>query len=101
MPSLEAYVETPRAARYVERLTSHFAHQPGGMKVLASAPGELLVDLGGATWSTRAAQDKLILRVDADDADTLRDLTAHVAGRIEQIGRCDNLEVHWRPEILD
>lgn len=98
MPTLEAYVETPRAARYVEQLTSHFAHQPGGMKVLAGAPGELLVDLGGGTWSTRATQDKLILHVEAEDPDHLRNLTAHVAERIEQIGRRDNLQVHWQDQ---
>ena len=70
MPTLEAHVETPRAARYVEQLT----------------------------WSTRATQDKLILHVEAEDPDHLRDLTTHVAERIEQIGRRDNLQVHWQDQ---
>jgi len=37
MAVVQAYVGTPRAARYVEQLTSHFGHQPGGMKVLAAS----------------------------------------------------------------
>jgi uncharacterized protein len=97
MAMVEARVGTTRAARYVEQLSSHFGHQPGGMKVLSSAPGELLIDLGEATWSIRAVDDELVLRLDAADADHLRETSAHVASRIEQIGRRDGLRVEWQP----
>lgn len=97
MAMVEARVGTARAARYVEQLSSHFGHEPGGMKVLSSAPGELLIDLGEATWSIRAVSDELVLRVEADDADRLRETSAHVAERIEQIGRRDGLQVRWQP----
>jgi hypothetical protein len=97
MPVLEAYVETARAARYVEQLSSHFAHQPGGMRLLAEAPGELLIDLGPATWRIVAEQDRLVLTVEAADADQLREVSAHVAERVEQIGRRDDLRVRWQP----
>ena len=98
MVVVQAYVGTPRAARYVEQLTSHFGHQPGGMKVLASSPGELVIDLGEGTWTIRSAADELILQVEAADAARLDELSAHVAQRIEQIGRRDGLQVHWRPQ---
>jgi hypothetical protein len=97
MAMVEARVGTARAARYVEQLSSHFGHEPGGMKVLSSAPGELLIDLGEATWSIRAVDDELVLRLDAADADHLRATSAHVASRIEQIGRRDGLRVEWQP----
>jgi hypothetical protein len=95
MPVLEGYADTARAARYLEQLSSHFAHEPGGMKVLMSNPGELVVDLGGATWSLRAEPDRLALRVEADDPSLLSRLGARVTERIEQIGRRDNLQIRW------
>lgn len=97
MPVVEGYAETARAARYVEQLSSHFGHEPGGMKVLASEPGQLVVDLGGATWSLRADPAGLTLRVESADASLLTRLSARVAERIEQIGRRDGLTVHWQP----
>jgi hypothetical protein len=99
MAVVEAHVATSRAARYVEQLGSHFGHEPGGMTVLASGPGELVIDLGGATWSLRAAEDELVLRVEADDAGVLDAMSARVAGRIEQIGRRDGLRVQWQPMV--
>ncbi|TCO34059.1 hypothetical protein EV652_102124 [Kribbella steppae] len=95
MPVMEAYVATERAARYVEQLSSHFAHEPGGMRLLAQQPGELLIDLGPATWRIVAEPDRLVLRVEAADAARLDEVSAHVAERIEQIGRRDDLRVRW------
>jgi uncharacterized protein len=94
--AVEAHVSTTRAERYVEQLSSHFAHQPGGMKLVSSEPGELVIDLGEATWRIRAEQDGLVLRVEADPA-RLDEVSAHVGERIEQIGRRDDLSVSWQP----
>jgi hypothetical protein len=99
MPVREAYVDTARAARYVEQLSSHFAHQPGGMRLLAEKPGELLIDLGPATWRIVAEPDRLVLRVECADAGQLGEVSAHVAERVEQIGRRDGLRVEWQPEV--
>ncbi|TDW19591.1 DUF2218 domain-containing protein [Kribbella kalugense] len=96
MPFIEGYAETERAARYVEQLGSHFGHGPGGMKVLASAPGELVVDLGGATWTLRSEPTRLELRVEADDPGVLRQFSERVTERIEKLGRRDHLKVHWQ-----
>jgi hypothetical protein len=95
MPAMQAYVQTDRAGRYVEQLSSHFAHQPGGMRLLAEEPGELLIDLGGATWRIRAEADRLVLRVEAADEARLSEVSARVAERIESIGRRDALRVRW------
>jgi hypothetical protein len=97
MAVLEGYVGTERAGRYVEQLSRHFAHQPGGMRLLAEAPGELVIDLGEATWRIVAEPDRLVLTVEAADAGRLREVSAHVAERVEQIGRRDGLRVQWHP----
>jgi hypothetical protein len=43
----------------------------------------------------RATSDTLTLRVDADDEDTLWRLQKGIAGRVEKIGRRDQLTVTW------
>jgi uncharacterized protein len=101
MPVREAYVGTARAARYVEQLSKHFAHQPGGMRLLEDGPGELLIDLGQAIWQIRAEHDGLAMRVEADDVERLDQASEHVAERLEQIGRRDDLRVRWQPRAED
>jgi len=78
-------------------VSRHFAHQPGGMRLLAEAQGELVIDLGEATWRIVAEPDRLVLTVEAVDAGRLREVSAHVAERVEQIGRRDGLRVQWQP----
>jgi hypothetical protein len=99
MRVMEAYVDTARAGRYVEQLSKHFAHQPGGMRLLENEPGELLIDLGRVAWRIRAEQDRLVLRLEAEDAARLDEASGHVAERIEQLGRRDGLRVHWQPAV--
>ncbi|WP_165553212.1 DUF2218 domain-containing protein [Kribbella speibonae] len=96
MPALEAHLGTPRAERYLAQLTSHLSHGPGGLTVLSTSAEELVVDLGTATWSVRAAPAELLLRVEADDADELEQQSARVAHRVEQIARRDGLQVVWQ-----
>lgn len=96
MPALEAHLGTPRAERYLAQLTSHMSHGPGGLTVLSTSAEELVVDLGTASWSVRAAPAELLLRVEADDADELEQQSARVAHRVEQIARRDGLQVVWQ-----
>ena len=98
MAALEARLGTTRADRYLAQLTSHMAHGPGGLTVLSTSADELVVDLGTATWSVRAAPGELVLRVEAEDAAELEQQSARVAHRVEQIARRDGLQVVWRPE---
>ncbi|HEY3556957.1 MAG TPA: DUF2218 domain-containing protein [Kribbella sp.] len=96
MPAVEARVGTSRAERYLNQLTSHLSHGPGGLKVLSTTGDELVIDLGTATWTIRATPDELLLRVEADDAAELTRQSARVADRIEQIARRDALQVTWQ-----
>jgi len=94
--ALEARLGTARADRYLAQLTSHMSHGPGGLKVLSTSAEELVVDLGTATWSVRAAPQELVLRVEAEDAAELEQQSARVAHRVEQIARRDGLQVTWK-----
>ena len=96
MAALEARLGTARADRYLAQLTSHMSHGPGGLKVLSTSAEELVVDLGTATWSVRAAPQELVLRVEAEDAAELEQQSARVAHRVEQIARRDGLQVTWK-----
>ena len=97
MPALEARLGTSRAERYLAQLTSHLSHGPGGLTVLSTSADELVVDLGTATWSVRAAVGELVLRVEAEDVGELEQQSARVAQRVEQIARRDGLLVAWQP----
>jgi hypothetical protein len=97
VPVLEARLDTPRAERYLAQLTSHLSHGPGGLTVLSTSAGELVVDLGAATWSVRATPEELVLRIEALDAAELEQQSIRVTQRVEQIARRDALRVTWTP----
>jgi hypothetical protein len=94
--ALEARLGTARADRYLAQLTSHLSHGPGGLTVLSTSADELVVDLGTATWTVRAAPEELVLRIDAEDAAELEQQSARVAHQVEQIARRDGLQVAWK-----
>jgi hypothetical protein len=73
------------------------SHGPGGLTVLSTSADELVVDLGTATWSVRAAPQELVLRLEAEDPAELDQQSARVAHRVEQIARRDGLQVVWQP----
>jgi hypothetical protein len=73
------------------------SHGPGGLTVLSTSADELVVDLGTATWSVRAAPQELVLRLEAEDTAELEQQSARVAHRVEQIARRDGLQVVWQP----
>ena len=97
MPALEAHVDTPRADRYLTHLTSHLSHGPGGLAIVSESAGQLVVDLGTATWTIRSTPEQLILHLDAVDPDALDQQSARVSHRVEQLARRDGLEVTWQP----
>lgn len=97
MPALEAQLDTVRAERYLSQLASHLSHGPGGLTVVSASAGELVVDLGPATWTIRSTPRQLLLYLRADDSSALEQQSVRVAQRVEQIGRRDELQVHWHP----
>jgi hypothetical protein len=54
------------------------------------------VHFAGGQLMMAATKDALILRVEASDDDTLRRLQDGIAGRLQTIGRRDQLTVTWR-----
>ncbi|MET9316235.1 DUF2218 domain-containing protein [Kribbella sp. NPDC003505] len=97
MPALEARLDTERAERYLGQLASHLSHGPGGLTVVSASAEELVIDLGTATWTIRSSPRQLLLHLRAEDASVLEQQSARVAHRVEQIGRRDELHVHWNP----
>lgn len=95
MPASETFVATDRAARYVEQLTSHFAHEPGGMRAGSEGEGHLAIDLGVGICSLWAEPAGLRLRAEASDRDGLDRIKQRFGARLEQIGHRDGLEVNW------
>jgi hypothetical protein len=113
MPTVEAHVRTDRPSRYLVQLCRHL-HQMSRMRHLpktryggAQTPPAVqdvefsetsgLVRFAVGRLTLRATADTLTLRVDADDEDALRRLQSGIAGRLERIGRRDQLSVTWQP----
>ncbi len=114
MPTAEAQIPTERASRYLEQLCRHLGqmsrmrHQsPAGHRDQAPPPvqgvgwsdssGEIRFTHG--TCTVQATPTALLLRVDADDEDSLRRLQDGITRRLETIGRRDHFTVDWqRPD---
>lgn len=103
MPTAEARVPTDRASRYLTQLCRH-TNQMGRMRHAGSGPQVRhtessdttgTVHFGQGTCTLTAEPDALILRVDADDETTLRQLQDGITRRLETIGRRDRLTVTW------
>jgi hypothetical protein len=113
MPTAEAHVRTDRPSRYLVQLCRH-THQMGRMRHRPPArdggsqrpPRVQYVDYSETSGTVcfaegqltlRATADTLTLRIEAPDKDTLQRLQRGIAGRLEKIGRRDQLTVTWQP----
>lgn len=112
MPTAEAQIPTDRASRYLVQFCRHtgqmnrLRHQPGprhdsqappAVEHVESSDTDGVVHFGPGRVTLRADSNTLMVRVDADDADSLRRLQDGVARRLETIGRRDRLTVTWQP----
>jgi hypothetical protein len=112
MPTAEALVETQHPARYLvqlgkhaSKMSKHRLHRPrshgdGGTlpQVQAAEWSETAgtVNLSWGRWSMQALPGTLRLHAEAADKENLRRITELVTGRLEKIGRRDQLTVHWQ-----
>lgn len=118
MPTAEARVATDRAHRYLAQLCGHLSrmggvrhrqptrHAGGQPHDGGRRPPQVehvdysetygTVRFAGGLCTLHATSGALTLRVDADDEDTLRRLKNGITGRLEKIGRRDELTVTWR-----
>lgn len=113
MPTAEALVPTDRASRYLVQLCRHLSRMSGmrHRPPVAHGGGQMPPEVRHVDYSEthgtirfaqglctlQAAPDALTLRIEADDADTMQRLRNGIAGRIEKIGRRDQLTVTWSP----
>lgn len=108
----EAIVSTDRASRYLVQLCRHadhmsrMRHESPTRDDGASMRPEVehvdysdtsgIVRFAEGQWSLQATADTLTLRVEAADDGTLRRFQDGIAGRLEKIGRRDQVSVAWR-----
>ena len=86
-------VATERGERYRKQLASHF----GNKIEVAEGPSGTVLSWGfGGTTTLTVEADALVLRADAEDAETL-DRVKDVTGRhLERFGEKDGLVVTWQ-----
>ena len=86
-------VATERGERYRKQLASHF----GNKIAVAEEPSGTVLTWGfGGTTTLTAEPGALVLRADAEDAETL-DRVKDVTGRhLERFGEKDGLVVTWQ-----
>jgi hypothetical protein len=118
MPTAEARVATDRADRYLAQLCGHLSrmsgmrhrpptrhadgqphddgHRPPQVEHVDHSDTYGSIRFAGGLCTLHATSDALALHIDADDEDTLLRLQNGITGRLEKIGRRDQLTVTWR-----
>ena len=86
-------VATERGERYRKQLASHFGNKIG----VVEEPGGTVLTWGfGGSTTLTVEDDALVMRADAEDAETL-DRVKDVTGRhLERFGEKDGLVVTWQ-----
>jgi uncharacterized protein len=92
MPSASAIVLTEVPERYAKQLLAHLGRKPT-IQVRAQT---LIFDYGTAT--VRAKEDRLVLRVEAADPESLARLQDVVARHLIRFGRRAELIVNWQSD---
>jgi hypothetical protein len=86
-------VATERGERYRKQLASHFGNK---IEVAEEPSGTVLSWGSGGTTTLTVEPGALVLRADAEDAETL-DRVKDVTGRhLERFGEKDGLKVTWQ-----
>lgn len=93
MPGSTAFVATEAAERYARQLASHLGRRltveelPGGVRHLAFAKG---------TATLTPEPERLVMRAEAEDAESLAVVEDVVGRHLERFGRRAELIVTWR-----
>ncbi|ADD44154.1 DUF2218 domain-containing protein [Stackebrandtia nassauensis] len=93
MPAAHARVATPRAARYLKQLSSHFGHKADSTYDEHSGH----TDFGFGQCRMTAETDALVIDVEAPDAEMLGRVEHVVADHLERFASREGLSVEWRP----
>jgi hypothetical protein len=92
MPSASAVVLTAVPDRYVKQLLAHLGRKP----TIELRAGTLFFGYGTAT--VRAKTDRLVLRVEAADPESLARLEDVLARHLIRFGRSAELVVNWQSD---
>jgi hypothetical protein len=116
MPTAEADINTEHAARYLARLCGHLgkmgaagyrlshrrpSHVGGGtppeVRRAECSETEGAVSLNWGRWTMRALPGLLVIRAEAADEESLRQIQDLLTARLQKFGRREHLTVSWRP----
>jgi hypothetical protein len=97
----EARVETERSSRYLVQLCRHVdlvaQEHPQMQAHVEWSDDRGVISFGLGRCALRADSGVLMLRAEAPDEASLRQIEQRVADRLEQVGRRDRLTVTWTP----
>jgi cation diffusion facilitator family transporter len=115
MPTSEARVQTQHAGRYLAQLCRHAnavsgragqrmhshaepAHAHPRMRHVEWSDTAATLDFDQGQCTVRAEPDALALRVEADDADSLRRIEDLIAADLERFGTREHLTITWHSD---
>ena len=91
MPTAQASVAIPTPARYMARLCNHFAHRV----TVHREPESARIEFPNAVGTLQAAADRLEIRLEANDAATLKRLQEVVSRHLKQVASAETFEISW------
>lgn len=91
MPATQASVEMPTPARYLARLCNHFTHRV----TVHREADRARIEFPNGLCSLQATDEKLEMRIEASDTETLDRLEQVVVRHLKQVASAENFEVQW------
>ena len=91
MPVSQASVEMPTPARYMARLCNHFTHRV----TVHREADRARIEFPNGLCTLQATEQKLEMRIEAEDAATLDRLEQVVARHLKQVASAETFEVGW------
>jgi uncharacterized protein len=91
MPIAQASVEMPTPARYMARLCNHFTHRV----TVHREADRARIEFPNGLCTLLATEQKLEMRIEAQDAATLDRLEQVVARHLKQVASAETFEVTW------
>ena len=91
MPIAQASVEMPTPARYMARLCNHFTHRV----TVHREADRARIEFPNGLCMLQATEQKLEMRLEAQDAATLDRLEQVVARHLKQVASAETFEVAW------
>lgn len=91
MPTAQASVAIATPARYMARLCNHFAHRVP----VHREPDSARVEFPGGLGTLRATEDRLEIRLEANETATLERFKEVFSRHLKQVAAAETVEVNW------